>query len=86
MIFVFLFLLVLSLVSLGFFARRHNQIRGDASSGSCILYATVSDDTLRLSSGVTSCAYVIWGEGLIGAVALGLILLAVVKVCIKMKV
>ena len=90
MILVFLAVLVLSLVSLAVFALRHNQIRGDAcpECGSCILYAEVSeDDMIRLSSGTaTSCAFAIWGEGIIAAIALVLGLMALVKVCIKWKV
>ena len=67
-----------------------DQIRGDAcpECGSCILYAEVSDDDMiRLSSGsATSCAFAIWGEGIIAAIVLVLGLMALVKVCIKWKV
>lgn len=84
---VFLAVLVPAAVSLGVFLTRHNQISGDACTecGSCILFATVTeDDMFMLSEGVT-CALVIWGEGVIAAIGVGLILLAVVKIGFKTK-
>ena len=94
MIVVFLAVLVLSLVSLGSFVTRHNQIAGDAcpECGSCILYASVnldasSQDIRRITLGTgPACAFAIWGEGIVGIIALLLGLVALVKVCIKMRV
>ena len=78
----FLILLVLALVSLGSLAAKHNETLGLCPQYrcGCILFCTrESGTTIQFSRG-KSCVFGIWGEAVIAAIAVGFIVLAVVKV------
>ena len=82
----FVFVLILALVSLGAFASKHNEILGDCPRCGCILYSTrKSKGHFDFSHGKT-CAFVIWGQVVIAAIAVGFIVSAVVKAVGRKKV
>ena len=73
-------LLTLSLISLGSFALKHNEIRHRSTCplcGHCILFGEDKNDSV-LSKSYT-CPLVIWGEGVIALTAAVLVLLTLVK-------
>ena len=76
-------LLTLSLISLGSFALKHNEIRHRSTCpqgsvcGHCILFGEDKYDSV-LSKSYT-CPLVIWGEGVIALTAAALVLLTLVK-------
>ncbi len=77
---VFLIVLVLALVALGSLAAKHNEVLDVCPQCGCILYSSREPSGfIRLSSG-KSCAFGIWGEAVIAAIAVGFIVLTVVKV------
>ena len=64
---LFFSILVLSLTSLGIFANKNDDIKGGVKGDAqCILY--VDEDELKsnkLSDG-SSCAFALWGSGIVG--------------------
>ena len=81
-ILLLLVVLTLSLISLGSFALKHNDISHRECTGTstdcghCILFGGEQDSILSKSR---TCALVIWGEGVIALAAAALALLTLLK-------
>ena len=76
-------LVVAPLVVIGFLASVENRVLANAFEGQegCVLYSTVDDelpDFIKLGQNGT-CSFVIFGEAIITALAIGLLLAALIK-------
>ena len=72
--FVFFLMMVVSLVSLGIFAEKHNEIQDKLDSSNCILYVTKDEVSDNKLSDDDACRFAIWGNAAV-AVGAGLFLL-----------
>ena len=72
--FFFFLVMVVSLVSLGIFADKHNEIQGKLDNSNCILYVTKSEVTDNKLSDDDACRFAIWGNAAV-AIGAGLFLL-----------
>ena len=82
LLFLYAAFLVMTLVSLGFFAVTDNTVRSYAdknnTAGYCVLYANYINGDFELGKNA-ACAFILYGEGVLAFISLLLVLLSLFK-------
>lgn len=82
LVLVFFALLLLSLLTLGFFAATVNNVNGASTTPGCLLYATAHPSSMDsdLSAGGSSCGFVIWGQAVLVVFSIASMAYLIVKI------